>query len=157
LATIQLDFQIPERMRLEFVDKDGEKRRPVMIHRAVLGSLERFIWILTEHFQGSFPIWLSPVQVVVLPITDRHQEHARKIHNELQRASIRSEVDARAETLQAKIRDATLQKVPYMGIIGDKEVTSKNISVRTREGKDLGILSLSQFLQKVKDEIDKKV
>ncbi|MBI1982550.1 MAG: hypothetical protein HYS68_03150 [Candidatus Levybacteria bacterium] len=162
LATIQLDFQIPERMRLEFVDKDGEKRRPVMIHRAVLGSLERFIGILTEHFQGSFPIWLSPVQVVVLPITDRHQEHARKIHNELQRASIRSEVDARAETLQAKIRDATLQKVPYMSIIGDKEISNikkqiSKISIRTREGKDLGILSLSQFLQKVKDEIDKKV
>lgn len=157
LATIQLDFQIPERMKLEYVDKDGERKRPVMIHRAILGSIERFIGILTEHFQGAFPLWLSPVQVVILPITDRHSEAAKKVHSELQRAKIRSEVDTRQETLQAKIRDATLQKVPYMAIIGDKEVASKNISVRTRDGKDLGSLSLSQFLQKVKDEIDKKV
>ena len=157
LATIQLDFQIPKRMKLEYVDKGGSKKRPVMIHRAILGSLERFIGILLEHFQGAFPLWLSPVQVVVLPIADRHHGYARKVNSELQKVNIRSEVDARAETLQAKIRDTTLQKVPYMGIIGDKEVTSKNISVRTRDGEDLGQLSLSKFLQKVKEEIDKKV
>lgn len=157
LATIQLDFQIPERMQLEYVDKDSSRKRPVMIHRAILGSLERFIGILTEHYQGAFPLWLSPVQVVVLPITDRHQEATQKVLSELQKASTRSEVDARQETLQAKIRDATLQKIPYMCIIGDKEVASKNVSVRTREGKDLGSLSLSQFLQRVKEEIDKKV
>lgn len=157
LATIQLDFQIPERMKLEYVDKGGERKRPVMIHRAILGSLERFIGILTEHFQGAFPLWLSPVQVVVLPIADRHQEQAKKVHDKLQEAKIRVQIDTRQETLQAKIRDAALQKVPYMAIIGDKEVASANISVRTRDGEDLGQLSLSQFLQKVKEEIDKKV
>lgn len=157
LATIQLDFQIPERMQLEYIDKGGERKRPVMIHRAILGSLERFIGVLTEHFQGAFPIWLSPVQAVILPVADRHQDQAKKVHDELQEAKIRVQIDTRQETLQAKIRDATLQKIPYMAIIGDKEVASKNISVRTRIGEDLGQLSLSQFLQKVKEEIDKKV
>lgn len=157
LATIQLDFQIPERMGLEYVDKDGSKKRPVMIHRAILGSLERFIGILTEHYQGTYPLWLSPVQVVVLPIADRHQEIAKKVHSELKKAKIRVQADTRQETLQAKIRDATLQKVPYMVIIGDKEVANKTISVRTRNGEDLEQLSLFQFLQKVKEEIDKKV
>jgi len=164
LATIQLDFQIPERLKLEYTDKDGKAKRPVIIHRAILGSLERFIGILTEHYQGAFPLWLSPVQTIVMPIADRHQEHAKKISDELKDNGIRAEVDSRQETLQAKIRDGSLQKVPYIGIIGDREtegraskIEDRKISVRTREGKDLGQLKLSQFLNKLKEEIDKKI
>lgn len=158
LATIQLDFQIPERMGLVYIDKDGKGKRPVMIHRAIFGSFERFIGILIEHYQGAFPLWISPVQVVLLPITDEHTEHALKINEGLEKAGIRCEVDSRQETLQAKIRDATLQKVPYMGIIGDKEVAGNNIvSIRTGEGKDLGQMKISQFLKRLKEEIDKKI
>ncbi len=167
LATIQLDFQIPERLKLEYIDRDAAAKKPIIIHRAILGSLERFIGILTEHYQGAFPLWLSPVQVMVLPIADRHEKMARKITDKLKENGIRAELDNRPERLQAKIRDGSLQKVPYLGIIGDREVKSEKlkvksnedglISVRTREGKDLGQVKLSQFLQKVKEEIDKKI
>lgn len=164
LATIQLDFQIPERLKLEYIDNAGKAKRPVIVHRAILGSLERFIGILTEHYQGSFPTWLSPIQVLLLPIADRHEGYARKLTEELKENGIRTELDNRPERLQAKIRDATLQKVPYMGIIGDRETESRGlkienrkISVRTREGKDLGQMKFSAFLQKLKEEIDKKI
>ena len=164
LATIQLDFQIPERMNLEYVDKNGKAKRPVIIHRAILGSLERFIGILIEHYQGAFPLWLSPVQVLIIPIVQRHSKFAEKVANELKSRGIRIEVDLRNETMQAKIRDATLQKVPYMGIIGDKEIANSKlqiansfISVRTRDGKDEGQLRLSDFIQRVLKEIDKKI
>lgn len=156
LATIQLDFQIPERMQLSYIDKDGGKKRPVIVHRAIFGSFERFIGILTEHFQGVFPLWLSPVQAVVIPIADRHVETARKIHRELSTINIRATIDDRSETMQAKIRDTTLQKVPYMVIIGDKEKNNLLVAVRTREGKDLGQLNLSEFLEKLKAEIAEK-
>lgn len=157
LATIQLDFQIPERMKLEYVDSDGAPKRPVMIHRAIFGSFERFIAILTEHFQGTFPLWLSPVQVVIIPIADRHVDHAKSIYQELITHNIRVHLDDRSETMQAKIRDATLQKVPYMGIIGDKEIARQGVlSVRTRGGEDLGQIDLSSFMTKVKDEINQK-
>lgn len=156
LATVQLDFQIPEKMKLEYIDKDGKPKRPVIVHRAILGSIERFIGILTEHFQGAFPLWLSPVQAIILPIADRHLEGAKKIKNKLQGEGIRIEIDERSETLQAKIRQATLQKVPYMGIIGDKEIETDTLSVRTRDGKDLGQMEVSKFLKLIKEEIDKK-
>ncbi|MEK7572955.1 MAG: threonine--tRNA ligase [Patescibacteria group bacterium] len=156
LATIQLDFQIPERMQLEYIDSDGKPKRPVIVHRAILGSIERFIGIITEHFQGAFPLWLSPIQAVILPITDRHLDAANKIKEKLFNEGVRIEVDSRAETLQAKIREATLQKVPYMGIIGDKEVEIDSLSVRTRDGKDLGPMEVSKFLKLIKQEIDKK-
>src|SRR3989338_7380868 len=156
LATVQLDFHQPEAFNLTYVDKDGREKRPVMIHRAIFGSFERFIAILTEHYQGAFPTWLSPVQVVLIPIADRHQEAAKEVYNELQKAGIRVELDNRSESMQAKIRDATLQKVPFMDIIGDRELESRGskiedgkISVRTREGKDLGQMSLTKFTQKV--------
>lgn len=156
LATIQLDFQIPERMELEYIDKDGKGKRPVIVHRAILGSLERFIGILTEHYQGTFPLWLSPVQVSILPITDKHKEHAEKLANELREGGIRVQVDNRAETLQAKIRESTLQKVPYLGIIGDKEVEDGNLlSVRDRKG-DSKSLKVSEFLEQLKKEIEQK-
>ncbi len=160
LATVQLDFHQPEAFKLSYIDNEGKEKKPVMIHRAIFGSFERFIGILTEHYQGAFPVWLSPIQIIILPIADRHSEYAEKILNKLKEENIRTELDTRQETLQAKIRDATLQKVPYMGIIGDKEVQNSDeevISVRTREGKDLGQISLSEFIKKLKTEIDKKV
>lgn len=157
LATIQLDFQIPERMGLEYIDKDGKPKRPIIIHRAILGSLERFIGILTEQYQGAFPLWLSPVQVMIMPITDREEEHAKKITEDLKAQGIRAELDNRPERLQAKIRDSSLQKVPYLGIIGNKEIESGNISIRTRAGKDLGQIKLSNFITRLTEEIDKKI
>lgn len=158
-STNQLDFGSGERFKLKYIDKDGvEKIVPYIIHRAPLGSDERFIGFLIEHFHGAFPLWLSPLQVMLLPIADRHVEHTLKLHQEFKNQGIRSEVDNRNETLQAKIRDAALQKAPYIGIIGDKEVQAEQtISVRTREGKDLGQINFSQFIQKLKEEIDKKV
>lgn len=157
LATIQLDFQIPEKMELKYVDTDGMEKRPVIVHRAILGSLERFIGILTEHYQGAFPLWLCPTQMVILPIADRHKNAALKIVEEFKHKGIRAEIDSRNETLQARIRATTLQKVPYMGIIGDKEVESGLISVRERNGNDLGEIELSDFLEVLKKQIDKKV
>ncbi len=159
LATVQLDFHQPEAFKLAYIDNDGKEKRPVMIHRAIFGSFERFIGILTEHYQGAFPLWLSPVQVLLLPIADRHTEHANKVKNELAKENIRVEVDARQETLQAKIREATLQKVPYLGIIGDKEIgsTEKMVSVRKLGKGDIGTLSTTAFIQRVKEEIDKKI
>jgi len=157
LATIQLDFQIPERLKLEYTDKDGKAKRPVIIHRAILGSLERFIAILTEHYQGAFPLWLCPTQTVIIPIADRHSKFASSIVDTIELQKVRVELDSRQETVGSKIRDATLQKVPYIGIIGDRETKSGNISIRTREGKDLGQLKISQFLNKLKEQIDKKI
>ena len=157
LATVQLDFHQPEAFNLKYINNEGKEDQPVMIHRAIFGSFERFIGILTEHYQGAFPTWLSPVQVMMMPIADRHEEYAKKITEDLKKEGIRAELDNRGERLQAKIRDATLQKVPYIGIIGDKEIASSNVSVRTRGGKDLGQLRLSQFLNKLKEEIDKKI
>jgi threonyl-tRNA synthetase len=157
LATIQLDYIIPGRLGLEYVDAKGEKRVPVAIHRAIAGSIERFTGILLEQYQGALPLWLSPVQVIIMPITDNQEAHAKKIVEELKEKGIRTELDNRPERLQAKIRDASLQKVPYLGIIGDKEIKESNISVRMRNGKDLGKLKVSDFLQKLKEEIDKKI
>lgn len=157
LATVQIDFHEPEAFKLTYIDSDGKGKRPVIIHRAIFGSFERFIGILTEHYQGKFPVWLSPVQVVIVPIADRHNEEAKKVHYELSTTNIRSTIDDRNETMQAKIRDATLQRIPFMGIIGDREVVGKKVSVRTREGNNLGQMTLAAFIQKVRDNIDKKV
>jgi len=155
-GTIQLDFQQPKNFRLEYIDSDGKGKTPVVFHRALLGSLERFLGILTEHYAGNFPVWLAPIQVMLLPIADRHQEYANKIVQDLLKSGVRVEVNNEAETLQSKIREATLQKVPFMGIIGDKEVAENAISVRLREGEDQGSLGILDFLQKVTNTIDKK-
>jgi len=156
-GTIQLDIQQPKRFDLAYIDSSGKEQMPFVFHRAIFGSLERFLGILTEHYAGKFPVWLSPVQVMLLPIADRHTEHATKLYDNLQSSGIRGEINSRPGTLQAKIREATLQKVPYIGIIGDKEVESKSfISIRTQNGQDLGQQELKQFIQKVKEEIDKK-
>ena len=156
LATIQLDFQIPERMELEYIDSNGKPKRPVMIHRAILGTFERFIGILLEHTQGNLPLWLSPVQAIILPITDKQKEYARELESSIKTGGIRAEANGRNETLQAKIRDATLQKIPYLLIVGEKEEKAKKVAVRTREGKDLGQTSLEDFRIKIDKEIAKK-
>ena len=156
-GTIQLDFQQPKNFKLGYIDQNGSEVTPVVLHRAIYGSFERFLGILTEHFTGAFPVWLSPVQVKLLPIADKHIEYSRKVAEELISKGIRAEVDDRSERLQAKIREATLQKIPYLGIIGDKEIENNSVSIRLRDGEDLGNLDLSHFLQKIEEEIDKKV
>jgi len=155
-ATQQLDFVQPQRFGLTYIDAEGKERTPFMIHKALLGSIERFLAVFIEHTMGKFPVWLSPVQIELLPIADRHAEFAHKVALELRSAAIRVEVNDRPGTLQSKIREATLQRTPFMGIIGDKEIAENAVSVRSRDGEDLGVLSLSLFLQKVREDIDKK-
>lgn len=155
-GTIQLDFQQPKNFGLKYIDNQGNQVQPVTFHRAIYGSFERFLGILTEHYAGAFPVWLAPVQVVLLPIADRHIEGAEKAAEKLREAGIRVEVDTRSERLQAKIRDATLQKVPFMGIIGDKEIAEDAISVRKRNGEDLGQLKTASFLAQLLEHIAKK-
>lgn len=157
LSTVQLDFHMPKAFNLSYINEKGEKEKPVMIHRAIFGSFERFIAILTEHYQGAFPLWLSPVQTLILPIAERHENAAVMVKKSLEEHEIRVEVDNRNETLQARIRDAALQKVPYMGIIGDKELKDGKISIRTRKGEDLRQIQVSAFIKRLKEEIDKKI
>lgn len=157
VATDQLDFVQPGRFGITYTDKDGSEKTPIMIHKALLGSIERFLAVYIEHTQGAFPLWLSPVQVAVLPVSEKHLEAAQKAHDTLAKSGIRSEMSDSDKTLGAKIRDHTLQKVPYMGIIGDKEVTKgDSITVRTRDGKDLGMLPLAELITRLKTEIEKK-
>ena len=155
-GTIQLDFQLPMRFDLEYTAADGQKRRPIMIHRVVFGSIERFIGVLTEHFAGKFPLWLSPVQAKVITITDRVNEYAAKVTDALKAQKIRAELDARAESANYKIRAAQLEKVPYMLVIGDKEVENGTVSVRTRDGKNLGAIPVDAFIAKAKEEFATK-
>ncbi len=145
--TIQVDFNNPERFDLSYIGEDGAHHRPVMIHRVVLGSMERFIGVLTEHYAGAFPFWLAPVQAVVLPIADRHNDHAQKIAELLREKDIRVETDERREKIGLKIREAQMQKVPYMLVVGDKEVELGSVAVRSREKGDLGVRSLEDFLK----------
>lgn len=156
-GTIQLDYQLPGRFGLEYTGSDGEKHCPVMIHRVVFGSIERFIGVITEHFAGAFPVWLAPVQVEILPIADRHAEYADKIKAELDALGIRAETDLRNEKIGYKIREARLQKIPYMLVVGDKEAESGTVSVRRRgEDKELGTMSLEEFKEKILNEINSK-
>jgi threonyl-tRNA synthetase len=152
-GTIQLDFQMPERFELEYTGADGEKHRPVMIHRVAFGSIERFIGVITEHFAGAFPTWLAPVQVMVMPITDRTRDYAQKVADALNAAGVRVETDFRNEKIGYKIREAQNMKIPYMLVLGDKEAESGNISVRTRAGGDMGTLSLEAFTNDILAEI----
>jgi threonyl-tRNA synthetase len=151
-GTIQLDMQMPERFELEYTDRDGEKKRPVMIHRVVFGSIERFIGVITEHFGGAFPLWLSPVQVKVLPITDRVIDYAESICKKLEAAGLRAEVDTRSEKIGYKIREAQQQKIPYMLVVGDKEAETGEVSVRVRQGGDIGTMSVYAFIEKAQEE-----
>ena len=156
-GTIQLDFQMPERFDLEYVGEDGEKHRPVMIHRALLGSIERFIGVITEHFAGAFPAWLSPVQVKLLPVTDRAMDYAKNVAAQLDSQGFRVEVDGRNEKIGKKIREATLEKIPFMLVVGDRDMEAGTVSVRTRRGEDLGAMSLEDFTAKLKEVVDSKV
>ena len=146
-GTIQLDFQLPQRFEAEYIGEDGNKHRPIMIHRVVFGSIERFIGILIEHFAGKFPLWLSPVQVKILPISDKYADYAREIKSLLQKEGLRCEADERAEKIGYKIRSARLERVPYLLIVGEKEMAAGNVSVLKRDGDDLGNMSVKQLLE----------
>ena len=155
-GTIQLDMQMPERFDLEYVGEDGQKHRPVMIHRVVLGSIERFIGVITEHFAGAFPAWLNPVQVKLLTITDRADAYAKDVAARLDALGFRVETDLRNEKIGKKIREATLGKIPYMLVMGDRDIENGTVSVRTRGGEDLGAMSLDAFTAMLKEEVDSK-
>jgi threonyl-tRNA synthetase len=155
-GTIQLDFQMPERFDLTYTGEDGEKHRPVMLHRVIFGSIERFIAILTEHYAGAFPMWLAPVQVKILPISDATMDYAKKLQEKLQSASLRVEVDTRNEKIGYKIREAQLQKIPYMLIVGEKEMQNGTVSVRSRKGGSLGTMKPEPFIEKAVAEVKNK-
>lgn len=154
MGTVQVDFQLPLRFHLSYIDSNGEKKTPILIHRALFGSFERFIGIITEHFAGAFPIWLSPVQVKVMPISDNQAEYAKQVFENLQEAGIRAELDDRQEKIGYKIREAQLQKIPYMLILGEKEVEAKSVGVRSRKEGDIGAMKLDEFVKKAKQEIE---
>ncbi|GAB6157290.1 threonine--tRNA ligase [Desulfotomaculum varum] len=156
-GTIQLDFQMPEKFDLTYVGEDGQKHRPVMIHRVVFGSIERFIGILTEHFAGAFPVWLAPVQVRVMPITDRHHAYAGELVKKMEDLDIRVELDARNEKINYKIREAQTQKIPYMLVIGDREMEQNAVAVRRRGQGDIGAMAADEFIARVQDEIKQKI
>ena len=155
-GTIQLDYQLPGRFNLEYIGADGEKHTPVMIHRVVFGSIERFIGVITEHFAGAFPVWLSPVQCKIMPITDRCNDYAEEIKAKLDKVGVRCETDLRNEKIGYKIREAQLQKIPYMLVVGDKEKEAGAVAVRTRGGVDLGAMDYAAFEAKILSEIENK-
>ena len=152
LGTVQLDYQMPERFGLEYTGADNEPHRPVMVHRALLGSFERFIGILTEHYAGEFPVWLAPVQAIVLPIADRHLDYAREVAGALREAGVRGEVDERPESTGRKIRDAELRKIPYMLIVGDREQEGRTVGLREHRKGDEGAVEIDDFVQRVRSE-----
>lgn len=155
-GTIQLDMQMPERFELEYVGADGEKHRPVMIHRVCFGSIERFIGILTEHFAGAFPVWLSPVQVKVLPISDKLAGYAKQVTEALTAAGIRCEADRRSEKIGYKIREAQMEKVPYMLVVGEKEAENGTVSVRCRKDGDKGAMALDDVIAEIREKISSR-
>lgn len=155
-GTIQLDFQMPERFDLTYVDKDNEKKRPVMVHRTILGSMERFMGILIEHFAGKFPVWIAPVQVSILPISDKFNDYAYELKKNMEEKGIRVEVDDRAEKIGFKIREAQMQRIPYMLVVGEKEVEQNLVSVRKRDHGDLGQKSVAEFIEGLLEEIKNK-
>ena len=152
-TTVQFDFNLPERFDLTFMDASGGRSRPYMVHRAILGSLERFLGVLIEHYAGAFPLWLAPTQAVVIPIADRHQEYATAVKNQLEKQGFRAEVDGRGERMNHKIRDAQLQKVPYMLVVGDRELEQEAVAVRTREGGNLGAMPVAELLARLAGEM----
>jgi threonyl-tRNA synthetase len=153
LSTVQFDFTLPKRFNLEFIGADGRAHQPVMLHRAILGSMERFLGVLIEHYAGAFPIWLAPVQVVVIPIAERHQAYGREVRDKLFQAGLRVELDDRNEKMGYKIREAQTQKVPYMLVVGDKESQSGQVSVRNRFSGDEGAQPLESFMKKIQEFI----
>ena len=156
MGTIQLDFQIPKKFKVKYIDKDGKQKTPVVIHRVIYGSLERFMGILIEHYNGAFPVWIAPVQVAVLTISDKQQDYAMELVKKLQCENIRVEIDNHNQTFGAKIRDAQIAKIPYMIIIGDKEIKQNTINIRTRNEKIIGEMSSEKFISLIKEDIANK-
>jgi len=156
LATIQLDFQLPERFKIDYIDEKGKQKRPVIIHAAIFGGLERFIGIITEHYNGDFPLWLSPVQVKVIPVSDKFTKFARDIEKELNESGLRVEFDSTDESVGKKIRNSELQKIPYMLVLGEKEEKVGKVSVRSRKSGDLGQISIKKLVKKLTKEIEEK-
>jgi threonyl-tRNA synthetase len=154
LSTLQFDFNLPERFDLNYIGEDGAPHRPFMLHRALLGSMERFFGILIEHHSGAFPVWLAPVQAVLVPIADRHVEHCRGVETRLSSAGIRVEVDDSSERMNAKIRKAQVQKIPFMLVVGDKEAEVGAVSVRLRSGEDLRAKSVDEFIGIAREAIE---
>jgi threonyl-tRNA synthetase len=156
LSTVQFDFNLPARFGLEYVGEDGQRHQPVMVHRALYGSVERFFGVLIEHYAGAFPVWLSPVQVVMVPIAERHTEYANKVAEQLRAIGVRVDVDARNEKMNAKIREHALQKVPFMLVVGDKEAESNQVNVRTRGHEKTETIATADFIAQIKKLIDEK-
>jgi threonyl-tRNA synthetase len=156
LSTVQFDFNLPARFELEYKGEDGENHQPVMVHRALFGSVERFFGVLIEHYAGAFPVWLAPVQIGLVPISEKHLEYAAAVKSKLEAEGLRVELDARNEKMNAKIREFTLQKVPFVLVMGDKEAASEAVSVRTRGKGDEGSVSLVDFLARAKGLVDSK-
>ncbi len=156
LSTVQFDFNLPARFKLEYIADDGKAHQPIMVHRALYGSIERFFGILIEHYAGAFPVWLAPVQAIVLPITDRQTEYARGIQKQLDAVGIRASVDERNEKVNLKIRDAQMQKIPYMLVVGDREQESGQVAVRNRKHADQGAKSLADFIADIQKLIEAK-
>ncbi len=154
LSTVQFDFTLPARFELEYVGEDGERHQPVMVHRALFGSVERFFGVLIEHYAGAFPLWLAPVQIGLVPISERHLGYAEKVAQELKQAGLRVETDARNEKMNAKIRDFANQKTPYTLVFGDKEEAAGAVSVRVRGKGDQGAMPLADFIAKAKELVN---
>ena len=152
-TTVQFDFNLPERFGLTYIGEDGQEHRPYMVHRALLGSLERFMGTLIEHYGGAFPVWLAPVQAVVIPIADRHVEYADSVLAQLDAAGIRAFTDGRSERMNAKIREAQLQKIPYMLVVGDREANADAVAVRLRSGENLGAVAVEDTIRRIAQEI----
>jgi len=156
-TTVQFDFNLPKRFGLSYIGEDGAEHQPLMVHRVIFGSLERFMGILIEHYGGAFPLWLAPVQATIIPISDRHLEYARSVNDRLLAVGIRVETNDGNERMNAKIRQAQLQKIPYMLIVGDREIEAEAVGVRLRSGEDLGALSLSDIINRIHSESENRV
>jgi threonyl-tRNA synthetase len=156
LSTVQFDFNLPQRFQLEYVAEDGTRKQPVMVHRALYGSVERFFGVLIEHYAGAFPVWLSPVQVAMIPISERHAEYAEKVASQLRAAGVRVEVDSRNEKMNAKIREHAMQKVPFLLVVGDKESEANKVNVRTRGKEKTEDMPTAEFVEKIKKLIVEK-
>jgi threonyl-tRNA synthetase len=157
VSTIQVDFNLPQRFDISYIEEDGQRHQPIMIHRALMGSLERFFGCLIEHYAGAFPVWLAPAQVILLPITDSQHAYVEEVAEKLMREEIRVEKDLRNEKIGFKIREAQLNKIPYMIVLGDKEVVSKKVAVRKRKSTETRVLDLEEFIREIKTEIADRV
>ena len=153
LGTIQLDFSLPERFGLEYIAADGSQQRPVVLHRAMLGAIERFMGVLIEHYGGAFPMWLAPIQIALIPIADRHVGYAQDVGNQLQQSDLRIYIDMRNERMNLKIREAQIKKVPYMLVVGDKEIEQGTVSVRSRGGDNLGSLTVNALIKMFEENL----